>query len=121
MGAARGMGGGAMGAAKPPADGDGKPAAAPATELRPNMTANVEFVLDDHPDVLILAARFIQYDEERNAYCEVLPDPENQEVRERRELELGFSDGMRFEVVEGLAEGDTVILERPIIEEDRRF
>ena len=81
------------------------------------MTANVEFVLEDHPDVLILEARYVQYDEQRNPYVEVLPDPENQDQRERRDLELGFTDGMRFEVLSGLSDGETVIVEREIPEE----
>jgi len=85
--------------------------------LRPNMTANVEFVLEDHPDVLILEARFVQYDEDRNPYVEVLPDPENQDRRERREIELGFTDGLRYEVTAGLSEDETVIIEREIPEE----
>lgn len=38
--------------------------------------------------------------------------------REKRPLELGYSDGVRFEVVSGLNEGDTVILERPIKKEN---
>jgi HlyD family secretion protein len=116
-------GGGANAGAGAGAGADAGPGAPPQAmpELKPSMTANVEFVLDDHPDVLILPARFVQYDEERNPYCELLLDPEDQERRERRDLQLGFSDGMRFEVIGGLVEGDTVILERPIIEENRPF
>lgn len=86
-------------------------------ELRPNMTANVEFVLEDHPDVLIIQARMVQYDEDGQAYVEVLPDPKNQDQRERYDIELGFSNGMRYEVVSGLEANMTVIVEREI-EED---
>lgn len=86
-------------------------------ELRPNMTANVEFVLEDHPQVLILQARMVQYDDDRKPYVEVLPDPENQDDRERHDIELGFSDGMRYEVVSGLEDGVTVIVEREIVED----
>jgi multidrug resistance efflux pump len=96
---------------------EGAPPGERAPELRPGMTASVELVMEDHPDVVILTAQFIQYDEERNPYCEVLPDPEDQDQRERRELELGFTDGMRFEVVKGVEDGETVIFERPVIEE----
>jgi HlyD family secretion protein len=96
---------------------EGGPLEERTPELRPGMTASVELVMEDHPDVVILTAQFIQYDEERNPYCEVLPDPEDQDKRERRELELGFTDGMRFEVVDGVEDGETVIFERPVIEE----
>lgn len=102
-------------AASPPREGESPEE--PAPELRPGMTASVELVMEDHPDVVILTAQFIQYDEERNPYCEVLPDPEDQDKRERRELELGFTDGMRFEIVGGVEEGETVIFERPVIED----
>ncbi len=105
--------------AKPQADGKGQAGAAvkPPT-LYPKMTANVEIVLEDHPNVLVLAAKFIQYDEEGNIFVEVLPDPQDQTTRERREIETGFTDGMRFEITSGLEEGQTVVLERPIEEDE---
>jgi multidrug resistance efflux pump len=98
-------------------EGGEEVAGPPAPVLRPNMTANVEFVLEDHPDVLILQARFVQYDEERRPFVDVLPDPEDQGRRERRDIELGFTDGLRYEVVSGLTEGEMVIFERPVIED----
>jgi len=126
-----------------PAEAPKPGAEAKPPELLPQMTASVEIVLEDHPDVIILPAQFIKYDEEGKAYCEVVK-PEDQDSakaggkgakqggasvmkqmeaekkallalpRERRELTLGFSDGTRTEVVSGLEEGDTVINERPI-------
>jgi HlyD family secretion protein len=96
---------------------DGGSAAKPPA-LYPKMTANVEIVLEDHPGVMVLAAKFIQYGEDGKQFVEVLPDPEDQTKRERRDIETGFTDGMRFEITSGLEEGDTVILERPIEEEE---
>ncbi|MCH7472717.1 HlyD family secretion protein [bacterium] len=86
--------------------------------LYAQMSANVEAVIEDHPSVLILPAQYIKY-EEGKPYCEVQTDPEDDSKRERRELELGFSDGLRHEVVSGLEEGDTVVLERPISRNSR--
>jgi HlyD family secretion protein len=103
--------------AKSAKDG-GAGAAAKAPQLFPKMTANVEIVLEDHPGVLVLAAKFIQYGEDGKKYVEVLPDPEDQAKRERRDIEAGFTDGMRFEIKSGLNEGDTVVLERPIEEDE---
>ena len=94
-----------------------EPPAEELPELRPNMTANVEFVLEDHSGVLIIQARMVQYDDEGQAYVEVLPDPEDQDKRERHDIELGFSNGMRYEVVSGLEAGMTVIVEREIVED----
>ena len=77
------------------------------------MTANVEIVLEDHPGVLILPAQYIQY-EEGQPYVEIAPEAENTENREKVDIELGFFDGLRYEVTSGLEEGDTVVLERTI-------
>ncbi len=127
-GGRRGGGGGGRGGA-PGAGGDGGKGEAPAgeekppavPELLPNLTASVELVLQDHPDVLVLPAQYVKYDEEGKAYVEVLPKPDDQAVRERRDVELGFSDGLRYEIKSGVKEDETVILERPIKEEPRRF
>ncbi|MCB1216916.1 efflux RND transporter periplasmic adaptor subunit [bacterium] len=97
------------------ADADeGKPKPEPQKpKLYPNMTANVEIVLEDHPGVLILPAQYIQY-EEGQPYVEIAPEAENTENREKVDIELGFFDGLRYEVTSGLEEGDTVVLERTI-------
>ncbi len=87
-------------------------------KLRPQQSASVDVVLEDHPDVLMIPAQYIKYENDK-PYVMVLPDPEDQTVKEKRELELGFTDGLRYEIKSGLNEGETVILERPIKEENR--
>jgi len=87
--------------------------------LRPELSTSVDIVLEDHPAVLMLPAQYIQYDKEK-PYCQVLPDPKDQKKRERRELTLGFTDGLRYEVKDGLKEGETVIIERPIKQQQPR-
>jgi HlyD family secretion protein len=81
------------------------------------MTANVEIVLEDHPNVLIIPAQYVQY-EGGEPYVEVAPDPEDTTVRVKRTVKLGFSDGLRFEIAEGVEEGETIVLEREIEEEE---
>jgi multidrug efflux pump subunit AcrA (membrane-fusion protein) len=112
-GESRATGGDGEGATPPP------PPAAPP--LFPKMTANVEIVLQDHPDVVILPAKFVQYGEDGQKFVEILADPENPDERTRVDIETGFSDGMRFEVTSGLEGGETIVLEREIQEEARRF
>ncbi|MCB1186214.1 efflux RND transporter periplasmic adaptor subunit [bacterium] len=117
-GAGRRPGGGQGGAPDGGASGQEKPAEEAKPEpqkpkLYPNMTANVEIVLEDHPSVLILPAQYIQY-EEGKPYVEVSADADSTDVRERVDIELGFFDGLRYEVTSGLEEGDTVVLERTI-------
>lgn len=89
-----------------------------APKLRPQQSATVDIVLEDHPDVLMIPAQYIKY-EDNKPYVMVLPDPEDQATKEKRVLELGFTDGLRYEVKQGLNEDDTLILERPIKEENR--
>jgi multidrug efflux pump subunit AcrA (membrane-fusion protein) len=96
-----------------------KPKAPP--QLKPQLTASVDIVLEDHPDVLMIPAQYVQFDNDK-PYCEVQTDPKDQKKRERRNVETGFSDGLRFEIKSGLKEGETVVLERPVkVEETRRF
>ena len=116
--------GGGRGGGRRGGDGDGpapkgefEAAEKQKPHLFPNMTANVEIVLEDHPDVLILPAQFVQY-EEGEPYVEVTENEEDTKVRERRPVKLGFSDGLRFEITEGLEEGEIVVLEREIEEEE---
>lgn len=88
-------------------------------ELRPQLSASVDIVLEDHPDVLMIPAQYVQY-EGGKPLCNVLPNPEDKKKRERREVTLGFTDGLRFEIKTGLSEGETVVLERPIKQEAGR-
>ena len=41
------------------------------------------------------------------AVVEVAPDPKDLKVRVKRQVTLGFSDGLRYEVKDGLKEGET--------------
>jgi multidrug efflux pump subunit AcrA (membrane-fusion protein) len=90
-----------------------------APMLRPQQSASVDVVLDDHPGVLMIPSQYVKY-ENNKPYCFVLPNPKDQAVKERRELELGFTDGVRYEIKSGLKEGETVLLERPIKTDAKR-
>ena len=95
---------------------EGKEEKAPAIpKLLPQLTASLEIVLEDHPDVVIVPAQYVKFDAGK-AFVEVAKNPEDTKVREKREVELGFSDGLRYEIKSGVAEGETVVLEREIKE-----
>jgi multidrug efflux pump subunit AcrA (membrane-fusion protein) len=123
----RGGGGARSGAAKPavPATAaEAKPEEAPKEEkpaelpkLLPQLTASLEIVLEDHPHVVIIPAQYVKFDEGK-AYVEVAKDPADEKAKERekREVVLGFSDGLRYEVKSGIKEGETVVLEREVKE-----
>jgi len=81
----------------------------PGNELRANMTANAEIVLEEHADALILPEGAIVYDAERRPFVDLLA-PSERTGRRRVPVTLGVSSGTRTEILEGLKEGDTVVL-----------
>jgi HlyD family secretion protein len=82
----------------------------PGGELRANMTANAEIVLEEHKGTLIIPEGAVIYDAERHAFAEVLR-PDAPKGRERLPITLGFSNGTRTEVVQGLTAGEKVVLQ----------
>ncbi|HYR43190.1 MAG TPA: efflux RND transporter periplasmic adaptor subunit [Terriglobia bacterium] len=79
-------------------------------ELRANMSANAEIVLDEHRNTLIVPEKAVIYDAQRVAWIE-LPRSGASKGRERKPIKVGFSNGTRTEVIEGLTEGQKVILQ----------
>lgn len=79
-------------------------------QLRANMSANAEIVLDEHKGTLLVPEKAVIYDAQRVAFIEV-PKTGTPTGRERKKINVGFSNGTRTEVVEGLTEGLKVILQ----------
>lgn len=82
----------------------------PGDELRANMTANAEIILEEKPGVLLISESAVIYDKERNTFVEV-PDAAAEGGKRRIPVKLGISNGVKTEVVEGLEEGQQVILQ----------
>jgi HlyD family secretion protein len=82
----------------------------PGGELKAEMTANAEIILDEHKNVLQIPEGAILYDKDRNASVEV-PDPKGKEGKRKVALNIGISNGAKTEVLKGLKEGDQVILQ----------
>jgi HlyD family secretion protein len=80
--------------------------------IRAGYSANAEIVLERRDDVLALKESLLQFDGD-DAYVDVEVGP-NQ--FERRDLELGISDGINIEVKDGVDEGTTI--KKPAPEED---
>jgi len=76
--------------------------------LKPEMTANVEIVAVEKEDVLLLPAQALG--RKRRERFVILPKPDGTE--EERTVTTGASDGEKIEIVDGLAEGETVLLPR---------
>jgi HlyD family secretion protein len=81
----------------------------PGKELKVNMTANAEIVLEEHPDALIIPEAAVTYDAQKNAFVEVLaPDVKN--GRRKVAVKVGIGNGTKMEVLEGLKPGDKIVL-----------
>jgi HlyD family secretion protein len=83
----------------------------PSGELKANMTANAEIVLEEHKNVLTIPEQAVLYDKDRNATAWV-PDPHGKDGHRIVPLKVGLSNGSRIEVLSGLKAGDKVVLQQ---------
>jgi HlyD family secretion protein len=82
----------------------------PGGELKTNMTANAEVILEEKKGILTVPESAILYDKERKPSLEV-PDPKADGGKRKVAVKLGISNGVKAEVLEGLKEGDKVVLQ----------
>ena len=81
----------------------------PGNELKANMTANAEIVLEEFPNSLIIPEAAITYDAKRNPTVEIV-DPAAKDGRRKITIKTGVGNGTKTQVIEGLKEGDKVVL-----------
>ncbi|MBS1820188.1 MAG: efflux RND transporter periplasmic adaptor subunit [Acidobacteria bacterium] len=81
----------------------------PGKALKANMTANAEIVLEEHPDSLLVSEAAIVYDNEKHAFVDLL-DAGAKGGRRRVPVKLGVGNGTRIQVLEGIKDGDKVVL-----------
>src|SRR5699024_3498481 len=87
-----------------------------STFIRSGLSANASIILDEAKDVLTLKESLIQFDSKTNEpFVEVKVG--DQEF-ERRDIQLGLSDGIMVEIKDGLSEGDAVKVWNPIIKKN---
>lgn len=82
----------------------------PGGELKAEMTANAEIILDEHKNVLQVPEGALLYDPEKKASVEI-PDPKGKDGKRKVAVTLGISNGARTEILAGLKEGDPVVLQ----------
>ena len=82
----------------------------PGGELKAEMTANAEIILDEHKNVLQIPEGAILYDKDKKASVEV-PDPKGKDGKDKVAVNIGISNGAKTEVLSGLKEGDQVVLQ----------
>ena len=83
----------------------------PGGELKANMTANAEILLDEHKGVLTVPENAVMYDNQKNASVQV-PDSKQKDGWRKVPVKVGLSNGSVSEVVSGLKEGQQVILQQ---------
>ncbi len=82
----------------------------PSGELKANMSANAEIILEEKKNVLMVPEASLIYDKDRNASVE-LPDPKAENGRKKIPVKLGISNGVKTEIVSGLNEKQQVVLQ----------
>src|SRR5207248_10118185 len=82
----------------------------PGGELKAEMTANAEIILEEHKNVLQIPEGAILYDKDKKASVEI-PNPKAKEGKEKLAVNIGISKGAKTEVLSGLKEGDQVVLQ----------
>jgi HlyD family secretion protein len=81
----------------------------PGKELKANMTANAEIVLEQFPDSLLVPESAVTYDTDRNAFVDLV-DPSERSGRRRVPVKVGIGNGTRIQVLSGVKAGDKVVL-----------
>ena len=81
----------------------------PGQELKANMTANAEIILEQHADSLLLPEAAVTYDDKRNAFVDVV-DPGAKDGRRRVSVKIGIGNGTKLQVLSGVKPGDKVVL-----------
>jgi len=82
----------------------------PGGELKAEMTANAEIILEEHKNVLQIPEGAILYDKDKKASVEV-PDPSAKDGKKKIAVNIGISNGAKTELLGGLKESDQVVLQ----------
>jgi HlyD family secretion protein len=83
----------------------------PGGELKAEMTANAEVILDEHKNVLMIPEGAILYDKDKKASVDI-PDPSAKDGMKKISVNIGISNGVKTEVISGLKQGDQVVLQQ---------
>ena len=83
----------------------------PGKQLKANMTANAEIVLEQFPNSLLVPDAAVTYDDKKNASVTIV-DAAAPGGRRKADVKLGVGNGTRIQVLNGLKAGDRVVLPR---------
>ena len=81
----------------------------PGKELKANMTANAEIILEEFPDSLLVPDAAVFYADRHNASVDLL-DSSSRTGRRRVPVQAGVGNGTKMQIVRGINAGDKVVL-----------
>jgi len=82
----------------------------PGGELKAEMTANAEIILEEHKNVLQIPEGAIIYDKDKKSFVDI-PDSHAKDGMKKLAVNIGISNGAKTEVLSGLKEGEEVVLQ----------
>ncbi len=82
----------------------------PGGELKANMSANAEIILEEKKNVLLVPESAVIYDKARNTFVEV-PSQAAEKGKVKVPVKLGIGNGIKDELIAGLKQGQQVILQ----------
>jgi HlyD family secretion protein len=81
----------------------------PGKELKANMTANAEIVLEEHANAVLIPEAAITYDAQKHAFVDlVVAGAKN--GRRKTPVKIGVGNGTKIEILDGLKPGDKLVL-----------
>ncbi|MCL5262790.1 MAG: efflux RND transporter periplasmic adaptor subunit [Acidobacteria bacterium] len=83
----------------------------PGHEIKAAMTANAEIQVAEHKNTLIVPEQALFYDNTKQAYVDV-PDAHSKNGMRKVPVTVGISNGSQAEILSGLKEGQTVVLQQ---------
>ncbi|HUL35489.1 MAG TPA: efflux RND transporter periplasmic adaptor subunit [Candidatus Eisenbacteria bacterium] len=82
----------------------------PGGELKANMSANAEIILEEKKNVLMVPEASLIYDKDRKTSVEI-PDPRADNGKKKISVQIGISNGVKTEITAGLNEKQQVVLQ----------
>lgn len=82
----------------------------PGGELKAEMTANAEILLEEHHNALMVPEGALIYDKDKNAFVEI-PDTNAKDGKRKAPVTVGISNGAKTEILAGLKQDQKVVLQ----------
>jgi HlyD family secretion protein len=81
----------------------------PGKELKANMTANAEIVIEQLPESLLVPETAITYDAQRTPFVDLV-DAAERSGRRRVAIKIGVGNGAQMQILSGVNAGDKIVL-----------